>query len=77
VPISQEQFVRNYKVALEPHDERSKIIVEAYNVATKFTRELGGDFSRTARDINVITMPNEKIRYFTDDELIEMTTKEN
>jgi hypothetical protein len=75
--VSQEQFVKNYKAVLESHDARSKVIVEAYNTVTKFVKELGGTFERTARDINVITILNEKVRYFTDDELIEMTTKEN
>lgn len=60
-----------------PHDVRSKAIVESYNTARKLVKEAGGNFERTARDINVITMLNEKTRYFTDDELIEMTTKEN
>jgi hypothetical protein len=75
--ITKEQFLDNYRDTVGPHDVRSKVIVEAYNTAKKLTSELGGDFQRTARDINVVTLPNEKTRYFTDEELIEMTTKEN
>lgn len=75
--ISQEQFLNNYKAVLEPHDARSKSIVEAHNTARMLTLALGGSFERTARDVNVVSLPNEKVRYFTDDELVEMTTKEN
>ena len=75
--ISEEQFVKNYKAAIEPHDTRVKTIVEAKNAAREFMMLLGGSYECHAQNINVLNMPNQKSRYFTDDELIEMTTKEN
>jgi hypothetical protein len=77
VAITQEQFSENYKSMLESHDNRVKAIVEAKNNAREFTRIMGGNYECNAQNINVITMPNERSRYFSDDELIEMTTKEN
>lgn len=75
--ISQEQFVKNYNDAVEPHDTKVKAIVEAKRVAQAYMLLLGGSYQCTYQNINVLAMPNERPRYFSDDELIEMTTKEN
>jgi hypothetical protein len=75
--ITQEQFVANYKAALEPHDKRVAAVVEAKKVAQAYMLLLGGHYECNAQNINVLSIPNDKARYFTDDELVEMTTKEN
>ena len=75
--ISKEQFVKNYEAALEPHDKRVQTILEAKRIAEGYALLLGGHYESHAQNINVFSLPGNNNRYFTDDELIEMTTKED
>jgi len=76
--ITQEQFVQKYSAALEPHDTRVKAIVEAKRIVQGYMLLLGGHFECNAQNINVMSMPGDaRKRYFTDDELIEMTSEED
>jgi hypothetical protein len=75
--ITQEQFVKNYKNSLESHDKRVREVVEAKRIAQAYMLLLGGNFECHAQNINVMSLPNDRNRYFTDDELIEITTKES
>jgi hypothetical protein len=75
--ISQEQFVKNYEASLVLHDERVQAILEARRIAQAYALLLHGNFECNSQNINVLSLPSNKNRYFTDDELIEMTTKED
>jgi hypothetical protein len=75
--VSLAKFIENYQSLLEAHDTRVKAVVEAKRIARGYAVACGGNFECNAQNINVLSMPGEKARYFTDDELILMTTKEN
>jgi len=75
--ITREQFVENYKDSLESHDKRVGEVVEAKRIAQAYMLLLGGNFECHSQNINVMSLPNDRNRYFTDDELIEITTRDS
>lgn len=70
----QEQFIKNYESMLEPHDARVTAVVKAKDDARRLVEALGGSYACTGQNLNVLNMPKPyRTRYFSDDELIEMT----
>jgi hypothetical protein len=70
----QEQFIKNYESMIGPHDARVKAVVKAKNDTRRLVDVLGGSYVCTAQNLNVLNMPKPyRTRYFSDDELIEMT----